>query len=54
MDDWFLELQKIGVKVLHNSFAKIQKDPETSGNYLCLAGTDDIEARRFKSEIHLH
>ena len=49
VDAWFRALEALDVNVLHNSHMKITADPSKPGEYLCLAGTDDIDAsERFR------
>jgi hypothetical protein len=47
VDQWFAHLRnELGFTVLHNSHVNIYNQ---LGDFFCLAGTDDIEARRMQS-----
>lgn len=50
VEQWMEVLSKLGFQNLHNSNVKIQPSPE--GEWLCLMGTDDIQANKISYGEH--
>ncbi|TRY89492.1 hypothetical protein DNTS_016065 [Danionella cerebrum] len=51
IEGWFEFLHTMGIESLHNNHAKVFR-PEQAGDWICLAGIDDLEARMLRYPGH--